>query len=202
MSYPRILRVSELIRTTDPQARKALGTLPGRLTVAMAELPAGVLVTVELRRPWWDRRPRRAALAGLQRVLDRVRADEHVMVVGVALIRNGRVLSAQRNHPPELAGRWEFPGGKVEKGESLQRALVRECKEELDVAVVVGDEIGRRRLDAGATLVLFAATLADPLAEPAALEHQELRWLARSQVLSVDWLPANREFTDDVMHRL
>src|SRR5215467_10554281 len=53
------------------------------------------------------------------------------LVVGAAIIARGRLLAAQRADPPELAGGWELPGGKVEPGESDQEALVRECHEEL-----------------------------------------------------------------------
>ena len=57
------------------------------------------------------------------------------VVVGAALLDKGRVLAARRSAPPEVAGGWEFPGGKVNPGESEREALVRECREELGVEV-------------------------------------------------------------------
>ena len=59
-----------------------------------------------------------------------------VLVVGAAVVRHGRVLATRRTNPPEAAGRWEFPGGKVEPGEDAEDAVVREIREELgcDVA--------------------------------------------------------------------
>jgi 8-oxo-dGTP diphosphatase len=202
MRYPRILRVADLIRTTEAELQSVAAALPRGVTMATAELAAGVLVTLEARRNWWDRRPRATVLNSLQKVMDRFRACDQVVVVAAALFSDGRVLAAQRGHPPALAGKWEFPGGKVEKGESPERALVRECAEELDVEVSVGAEIARERLDDGALLILFSARLVDPRAEPKALEHQELRWLAAGQVGSVAWLPANQNFSGDVIRRL
>ena len=58
-------------------------------------------------------------------------------VVGAAIVRDGRVLAARRTAPPEAAGRWELPGGKVESGETPDAALVREVAEELGCTVAV-----------------------------------------------------------------
>ncbi|MGX7678202.1 (deoxy)nucleoside triphosphate pyrophosphohydrolase [Jatrophihabitans sp. DSM 45814] len=142
------------------------------------------------------------ALAALQRVLDRIRATETTVVVAAAIFSYGRVLAAQRNHPAELAGKWEFPGGKVEKGESHARALIRECAEELDIEVVIDGELARKHLDDGALLVLLEAHLIDPQAQPTALEHRELRWLAAAQLEDVEWLSANWTFLEYVSRAL
>ena len=63
------------------------------------------------------------------------------IVVGAAIVHDGRLLAARRSAPADLAGGWELPGGKVEPGESEADALVRECREELGVAVVVGERV-------------------------------------------------------------
>src|SRR5215470_13641283 len=91
-----------------------------------------------------------------------------------------------------MAGRWEFPGGKVEPGESEEEALVRECVEELGVAVAVGERVGDDvPLGHGwAILRVYLATLLDG-GEPQRLEHAELRWLGVQALDSVDWLPAD-----------
>ncbi len=91
-----------------------------------------------------------------------------------------------------MYGRWEFPGGKVEPGESEVEALVRECVEELGVLVRVGDRIGEDvPLGHGwALLRVYAAELVDG-AQPQRLEHAELRWLGPDELDSVDWLPAD-----------
>ncbi|WP_019629498.1 NUDIX domain-containing protein [Actinomadura atramentaria] len=111
--------------------------------------------------------------------------------MGAAIISGGRLLAAQRAEPPALAGGWEFPGGKVDPGETDEVALVRECREELDVDVVLGHRIGGDwPLVLGGVLRVWTARLADG-AEPRAVEHRELRWLAAGELHDVRWLPGD-----------
>ncbi|MBC9001485.1 (deoxy)nucleoside triphosphate pyrophosphohydrolase [Micromonospora aurantiaca] len=114
------------------------------------------------------------------------------VVVGAAIIEGGRVLACERSAPPEVAGRWEFPGGKVEPGEAETDALARECAEELGVRVAVGARVGRdvRMAHGRSVLRVYAARLLHG-DEPEALEHAELRWLSAAELDSVDWLPAD-----------
>lgn len=114
------------------------------------------------------------------------------MIVGAAIIAGGRVLACERSDPPEVAGRWEFAGGKVEPGETEVDALIRECDEELGVRVEIGPRVGRDvRLGHGrAVLKVYLATLVDG-DQPRPLEHAQLRWLAHDELDSVDWLPAD-----------
>ncbi len=114
------------------------------------------------------------------------------VIVGAAIIQNSRVLACARTEPPEFAGRWEFPGGKVEPGETEIEALVRECVEELGVSVHVGVRVGADiPLGHGwAVLKVYTAKLYDG-AVPQLIEHGDMRWLAASELGSVDWLPAD-----------
>jgi 8-oxo-dGTP diphosphatase len=114
------------------------------------------------------------------------------IIVGAAIIACGRVLACARANPPEVAGKWEFPGGKVEPGETEVEALIRECDEELGVRVEVGDRVGRDvPLGHGrAVLRVYAARLVDG-DRPRPLEHSELRWLTAGELDSVVWLPAD-----------
>jgi 8-oxo-dGTP diphosphatase len=114
------------------------------------------------------------------------------VIVGAAIIRRGRVLACARTEPPEFAGRWEFPGGKVEPGENEIDALIRECDEELGVPVEVGGRVGADiPLGHGwAVLKVYAATMSDA-DEPQLIEHGEMRWLGADELNSVDWLPAD-----------
>lgn len=91
-----------------------------------------------------------------------------------------------------MAGKWEFPGGKVEPGEDDVTALIRECVEELGALVEVGERIGEDIVlgHGRALLRVYAARLV-PGEEPRALEHAELRWLGVAELDSVPWLPAD-----------
>jgi len=199
----RVLRVAELLHADVAEVRRATEQLPDQVTAAISELSAGTLLTLELRRGWWDRRPRRLVLKRLHQVMRTVEAATHrVTIVAAALVRDRRALAAQRSHPPAMAGKWEFPGGKVERGETPQRALVRECHEELGTTIEVGIELARQHLDTGATLILFAASLADNAAEPVALEHREVGWFASEQLSGLDWLATNTQFVTEVTGRL
>ena len=115
------------------------------------------------------------------------------VIVAAVIVVEGRVLACERSAPPEAAGHWEFPGGKVEPGETDAEALVRECAEELGVRVAVGERVGTDvPLARGrAVLRVFAVRLLDG-DRPRALEHSAMRWLAVDELDSVPWLPADR----------
>nr|WP_185734780.1 (deoxy)nucleoside triphosphate pyrophosphohydrolase [Micromonospora globispora] len=117
---------------------------------------------------------------------------EPKVVVGAAIIAGGRVLACARSAPPEVAGRWEFPGGKVEPGESEIAALIRECAEELAVRVEIGGRVGRdvRMAHGRSVLKVYAARLLHG-DQPKPLEHSELRWLSATELDTVTWLPAD-----------
>ncbi|WP_157249472.1 (deoxy)nucleoside triphosphate pyrophosphohydrolase [Nonomuraea typhae] len=113
-----------------------------------------------------------------------------IVVVAAVIVSDGRVLAAQRAEPPELAGGWEFPGGKVDPGESEEEALVRECREELGVEIAVGARVGGDwPLSPGYVMRAWLATV--EAGEPAAKEHLALRWLAPQEYFAVDWLGAD-----------
>jgi 8-oxo-dGTP diphosphatase len=112
--------------------------------------------------------------------------------VGAAIVDAGRVLAARRRRD----GRWEFPGGKVEDGETPKAALRRECREELAVDVVVGRNLAAAQ-QAGLTLTVFEATLDEgrPVAGP---DHDELRWLDAADLPGLDWLDLDRQLLSAV----
>ena len=120
-------------------------------------------------------------------------------MVGVALLdTSGRVLAAERAEPPHLAGMWEFPGGKVEDGETDLAALVRECAEELDVTIEPGERLGGDILLPGGTAVLRVWTGRITAGTPRAVEHRALRWLTAGELDDVPWLPADRPLVDEL----
>jgi 8-oxo-dGTP diphosphatase len=115
------------------------------------------------------------------------------VIVAAVIVIDGRVLACERSRPPETAGWWEFPGGKVEPGETEEDALARECVEELGVRVEISDRVGADvPLPNGcAVLRVFAVRLLDG-GRPRPLEHAALRWLRADELDSVPWLPADR----------
>jgi 8-oxo-dGTP diphosphatase len=138
----------------------------------------------------WAPRLTRALLVAVRDRAERLAAAP--VVVGAAIVRDGAVLAAQRSRPASTAGRWEFPGGKVEPGEAERAALVRECREELAADVVVGRRFGPDLvLASGWVLRLYLATLAVG-AEPVAGEHRAVRWVLAGELGDLDWLDADR----------
>jgi 8-oxo-dGTP diphosphatase len=111
-------------------------------------------------------------------------------VVGAALLRDGRVLASRRTGPPHLAGLWEFPGGKVEDGESDVEALTRELAEELGVRAAVGARLGDDLL-IGETAVLRVYLCTDVVGEPQLVDHDAHRWLAADELDDVPWIPVD-----------
>jgi 8-oxo-dGTP diphosphatase len=114
------------------------------------------------------------------------------IVVAGAIVAGSTVLIAQRNRPPELAGRWELPGGKVAAGETEPEALARELAEELGVEVMVGEHLADVALNDSMTLRAYAATLLS--GEPQPHDHAALRWVSAAELDAVDWVPADRAF--------
>ena len=95
---------------------------------------------------------------------------------------------------------WEFVGGKVEPGETLQQALIRECREELDITLQVGDlfmEVLHEYPDLTVELSLFHATIAE--GTPKMLEHNDIQWITPSQIPRYDFCPADEEILERIM---
>ena len=117
------------------------------------------------------------------------------VVVGAALIDDHRLLAAQRATPPALAGFWELPGGKVDAGETDEAALLRECREELGVDIMLGARVGRDwPIGENGVLRVWLATIV--AGELTAHEHAALRWLTLDELHDVSWLPADLPIVD------
>lgn len=112
------------------------------------------------------------------------------VVVAGALIRDGALLVAQRQRPPELAGLWELPGGKVAAGESEQQALTRELREELGVDVQVGPRLGDDVLSGAVVLRAYRVTQTGGELHPH--DHTALRWVRPADLDELPWVPADR----------
>lgn len=126
---------------------------------------------------------------------------KEINVVGAVVTNNGKILSAQRSESMSLSGMWEFPGGKIESGETTREALVREMQEELLCTVEIGDQVASTRYeyDFGfVTLTTFYATLID--GEPQLTEHSEIRWIDAADLNSVEWAPADIPAVETIMN--
>lgn len=135
------------------------------------------------------------------------------LVVGAILVDSltapTRVLGCRRTTPPALAGRWEFPGGKVEPGEAPTGALARELREELGVDPVVGEEVvggprpgGRWPIDERHDLALFLAALPAGVVVSTSTDHDEVRWLGADELDTVPWLDSDAQALDALRARL
>ena len=129
------------------------------------------------------------------------RVRQRRAVVGAAVLRHGLVLAARRTTPPAAAGRWEFPGGKVEPGETEEQAAVREIREELDLEIKVGASLGPAvDISAAYRLHVYLASIVD--GEPVLREHAELRWFGAAELDEMDWLVPDRPFVRELRTRL
>lgn len=118
-------------------------------------------------------------------------AKRSILVAGAVIIQANRVFCTQRGSG-SLAGLWEFPGGKLEPGETPEDALVREIREELGCAVRVGAKVAKTEHEydfAVVTLSTYYCTLVDR--EPTLSEHTASVWLAPSELQTLNWAPAD-----------
>ena len=115
-------------------------------------------------------------------------------VVAALIWEGDRFLACQRPANKARALLWEFVGGKVESGESLEEALIRECREELDITVAPRDvfmEVIHEYPDLTVRLTLFNATIAEGTPKP--LEHHDIRWITVREIDGLEFCPADEE---------
>jgi len=121
-----------------------------------------------------------------------MRADM-VEVVAALIWDNDKFMICQRPEHKARGLLWEFVGGKVEPGETKEQALIRECQEELDVTLSIGDvftDVVHEYPDITVHLTLFNATIAEGI--PQKLEHNDIQWIKASQIPQYDFCPADR----------
>lgn len=115
-------------------------------------------------------------------------------VVAALIWQDGRFMICQRPAHKARGLLWEFVGGKTEPGESLREALIRECREELDITVSVGDiftQVIHEYPDILIRLTLFHCTIAQ--GEPKLLEHHDLKWILPGEIPQFDFCPADKD---------
>ena len=115
-----------------------------------------------------------------------------IKVVAAIIIDNGKVFATQRGYG-EFKDGWEFPGGKIEEGETAREAIVREIREELDTEIAVGDLIGTIEYDYPAFHLSMDCFWCEVVSGELVLKEAEAaRWLTKEELDSVPWLPADQ----------
>lgn len=127
---------------------------------------------------------------------------KHIEVVAAVIHNDGEIFATQRGFG-EFEGMWEFPGGKIEFGESCEVALVREIQEELGVDIEVGKLICTIEYDYPSfhlTMHCFLCSVAS--GEIELREHKSARWLTKDALNDVEWLPADLEVIENLKNKL
>ena len=122
-----------------------------------------------------------------------------LQVVAAVIRDGGRIFATQRGYGEHKDG-WEFPGGKIEQGETPRQALAREIREELDTEISVGEYLTTVEYDYPAfhlSMRCYRCALAS--GEPKLLEHEAARWLGKEELDSVNWLPADRQILPEIL---
>ena len=121
---------------------------------------------------------------------------KHIEVAAAIIIDHGKIFATQRGYG-EFKDGWEFPGGKIEQGETPQQAVIREVREELDTEIEVGelfDTVEYDYPDFHLTMYCFICTVKS--GDLVLKEHEAARWLTRETLHSVEWLPADIELIE------
>lgn len=123
-----------------------------------------------------------------------------VEVVAALIKRGDKFLICQRPQNKARGLLWEFVGGKVEKGESKKQALMRECKEELNIILDVGDvfiDVTHEYPDIVVHLTLFNAVIAE--GEPQLIEHNDMKWITATEIPNYEFCPADKVILQKLM---
>ena len=123
-----------------------------------------------------------------------------VEVVAALIWDNDKFMICQRPENKSRALLWEFVGGKVEPGETKEQALIRECKEELDVTLSVGEifmDAVHQYPDINVHLTLFNATISEGV--PKKLEHNDIKWITVSEINNYEFCPADKEILEKLL---
>lgn len=123
-------------------------------------------------------------------------------VVAALIWRDGKFLACQRPAHKARGLLWEFVGGKVEPGESREEALIRECREELNVSIEVGDifmNLVHEYPDLTVNLILYEASIA--CGEPEMVEHNDIKWLSPGEIPQYEFCPADKDILAEIRRR-
>lgn len=121
-----------------------------------------------------------------------------IEVVAAIIVDDGRVLATQRGYG-DLSGGWEFPGGKVEKGETNEEALIREIEEELDARIEVKEPLIMVEYQYPDFFIRMHCYLCHLESDITLLEHRAAKWVTKDDIISLEWLPADVEVVNAIM---
>ncbi len=127
---------------------------------------------------------------------------KHIEVVAAIIIKDGKVFTTQRGYG-EFKDGWEFPGGKMEVGETMQQALERELREELAIKVKASDLIKTIEYEYPKFQLTMHCLKTEILeGEPNLLEHEDAKWVNKAEIDNVAWLPADLEVIENIKNML
>ena len=123
---------------------------------------------------------------------------KNIREVAAIMIENNKIFATQRGYGDFKDG-WEFPGGKIEKGETPEEALIREIKEELDTTINVNKKIDTVEQDYPNFHLSMNCFICNILEGDLVLkEHEASKWLSKDELYSVDWLPADNKIIEKI----
>lgn len=127
---------------------------------------------------------------------------KQIHVVAAVIVRGNQVFATQRGYG-EFKDWWEFPGGKIEQGETEEAALKREIREELATEISVGEKLGTVEYDYPTFHLTMECFLCGVVSgKLTLLEHENAKWLGASELATLNWLPADEEILDKVAAHL
>ena len=124
-----------------------------------------------------------------------------VNVVGAVIINEGKLFTAQRNHG-KYSGYWEFPGGKIELGETQEEALKREIKEELGADIEIYEYFANLQHDYGDFFISLNLFLCRLVSDFTLFDHSDYKWLEADDIMTVNWLPADLPVIEAIKYRM
>lgn len=125
---------------------------------------------------------------------------KHLNVAAALIFQDGKIFATKRGESryPYVAHKFEFPGGKIEKGETPQNAVVREMKEELDMDVVVGGLYAKTTFEYPDFIVTLSLYECEMKSEFCLKEHEGYRWMKPSELCAEEWAPADADIVETI----
>lgn len=125
---------------------------------------------------------------------------KYIKVVGAVIVKEGKILCAQRNEHTSLPLMWEFPGGKIEENETPEDALKRELMEEMKCEITVGDKVVTTVHEYDFATIELTTFYSEMLNERIVLEeHIDMKWLTPKELGTIKWAPADVEAVEKIM---